>query len=80
MAEQYEHYHKDDIKVPFKFKNPDGSYVKAIDLKGEEVDQVTMLTPEEASKMRGGYTLEQVLPKPIKNFMDYSQTTHDKEE
>jgi len=78
--ETYENYVKPDIKIPFRFINPgDGSYVKAIDAQGKEVDQITMLTPEEAKKMRGGYILEQVEPKPVKNFMDNSQTTHDKE-
>ncbi len=80
MAENYENYHKDDIKLPFKLKNPDGSYITGIDLKGNRVDLVRMLTPDEVrSEKARGNDVELVEPKPFKSHIELSQTTHDKD-
>jgi hypothetical protein len=80
MAESYENYHTPDIKVAFKFKNPDGTYVKAYDGKGNEVDKIDVLTPAEARKMKGAYILEPVEPKQDNSRINLSQTTHDRED
>jgi hypothetical protein len=81
MAEHYENYHKDDISLPFRFKNPDGSFVQAIDPRtGNTVDKVVRLTPDEVKNMKGlGYQPEQVEPKPDITRSNLSQTTHDKD-
>lgn len=81
MAEHYEDYYKDDIRLPFRYKNPDGTYAQAIDPKtGKSVDKVDRLTPEEVRRMRGmGYVVEVVEPKQFNTHIELSQTNHDKD-
>ena len=81
MAEHYENYYKEDIKLPFKYKNPDGSYVQAIDPKtGKSFDKIDRLTPDEVRRMKGmGYIVEAVEPKPFNSHIELSQTKHDKD-
>jgi hypothetical protein len=80
MAEHYENYHKEDIRLPFYIINPDGSRGTAIDQKGNRVDLVRMLTPDEVkSEKARGNDVEPVEPKSFKSHIELSQTTHDKE-
>lgn len=80
MAEHDENYHKDDIRLPFKLKNPDGTYMTGIDKNGKRVELVRMLTPDEVLREKGmGNDVERVEPKPFNTHIELSQTTHDKE-
>ncbi|HSV94487.1 MAG TPA: hypothetical protein VLH94_00715 [Spirochaetia bacterium] len=81
MAETYENYHKPDIKLPFRLKHPDGTYINAFDPKtGKKIDRVDHLTPEEVLKMKGmGYQVEPVEPKPDLTHINLSQTKSDRE-
>lgn len=69
MTENYGNYQENNINLLFRFKNPNGLYVSAIDPgTGKTVDKIARLTPDEARRMGDlGYQVE------------LFQTTHDKE-
>ncbi|HOX96301.1 MAG TPA: hypothetical protein PLI45_02880 [Candidatus Woesebacteria bacterium] len=70
-----------DITLPFKLRNPDGSYQQISDpVKQTSIDQIVMLNPDEVKFWKNmGMTPEPVNPTPKPTFIEMSQTTHDKE-
>lgn len=81
MAEDYENYHKNDIRLRFRIILPNGEYAKVTDPKTlKESTRVDYLTPEEVTNEIGmGRRVEQVEPKHFDTFIEKSQTTHDKQ-
>lgn len=80
MPENYENYHKDDVRHFYRYKNPDGTYLQATDAKTlKSHDQIVKLTADEVKRMTNlGYIVEPFEPKKFNSFMDLSQTRHDK--
>jgi len=62
MTEKCGNGQESDASLLFKFKNPNGLYVSAIDPRtGKKVNKIASLTPDEARKMADlGYQVEPV--------------------
>ena len=62
MTENCENSQENDINLLYRFKNPNGLYVSAIDPRtGKKVDKIARLTPDEARRMADfGYQAEPV--------------------
>ena len=67
--------------VTARLKNPDGSYVMALDVKAnKEVVQIERMTQEEMDFYKGlGYTIETILEPEVEAWHRATETDWDKE-